>query len=90
MAKRARKLTPIVDDIRRRNRAFHDRAETVMRKSDELAVLCEGTKVWVVIEKEDQLYVYRSVESDLPALSAHDVSLTLCRVCDTEKVNDNC
>ncbi|KAM3078202.1 hypothetical protein ACMFMG_002501 [Clarireedia jacksonii] len=60
MAKRARKLTPIVDDVRKRNRAFHDRAETVMRKSDELAVLCGGTKVWVVIEKENSYASYNA------------------------------
>ncbi|TEY29935.1 hypothetical protein BOTCAL_0909g00030 [Botryotinia calthae] len=63
MPKYTRKLMPIVGDERRRKRACHDRTQTVIKKGDELAVLCPGTRT----------YIYNSEESfSLPVLSGND------------------
>lgn len=73
MVKYTRKLAPIVGDERRRRRACHDRTQTVMKKGDELAVLCPGTRVWVVVQNDEQTCIYSSEESSsLPILSAID------------------
>ncbi|KAF7880468.1 uncharacterized protein EAF02_007314 [Botrytis sinoallii] len=73
MAKYTRKLTPIVGDERRRKRACHDRTQTVMKKGDELAVLCPGTRVWVIVQNDEQTCIYSSEESSsLPVLSGND------------------
>ncbi|KAJ8067016.1 hypothetical protein OCU04_004396 [Sclerotinia nivalis] len=77
MAKYTRKLTPIVGDERRRRRACHDRTQTVMKKGDELAVLCPGTRVWVIVQNDEQTCIYSSEESSsLPMLSAMDNVIT--------------
>ena len=74
MPKYTRKLTPIVGDERRRKRACHDRTQTVMKKGDELAVLCPGTRVWVIVQNDEQTCIYSSEESfSLPVLSGNDV-----------------
>lgn len=74
MARYTRRLTPIVGDERRRKRACHDRTQTVMKKGDELAVLCPGTKVWVIVQNGEQTCMYSSEEaSSPPVFSASDV-----------------
>ncbi|ESZ90808.1 hypothetical protein SBOR_8813 [Sclerotinia borealis F-4128] len=77
MTKYTRKLTPIVGDECRRRRACHDRTQTVMKKGDELAVLCPGTRVWVIVQSDGQTSIYSSEESSsLPILSTVDNVVT--------------
>ncbi|EDN93659.1 hypothetical protein SS1G_09526 [Sclerotinia sclerotiorum 1980 UF-70] len=54
-----------------------DEGGHVMKKGDELAVLCPGTRVWVVVQNDEQTCIYSSEESSsLPILSAIDNVIT--------------